>query len=177
MAPIRQSSNRRQSVGQLVATPPWEVLLQRTSKRTLDHSRQGSCLHTTIYWRFGREARWSGLLSGFSSRLGILFSICFDIHTVIFHYRSNSLKAYDIIAARLLFRYFKTSRLHDATVPRSSNASAWTFQNFPLLRTTLDNFSLLHLKSMSRPFRIPPRESRFPFASPSPPNPHQRRYP
>lgn len=34
MAPMQQSSNRRQSVGQLVETLPWAVLLQRTSNRT-----------------------------------------------------------------------------------------------------------------------------------------------
>lgn len=162
MGQIRQSSNRRQSVGQLVAMPPWAVLLRRTSKCTLDHSLLW-CLHTTICWRFGGEARWFGLSGGFSSRLGILVSV-FDIHTVIFNYRSNILKAYNIIiAVRLPFKYFKTYMLHDATVPGSSNANACTFQIFPLLCQDTGQIFPLAVEERVQAFQNPSTRVPIPF--------------
>lgn len=55
MAPMQQSSDRRLSVGLLVATPHWEVLRRRTSKCASDYYCPG-CLYTIVYWRFGKEA-------------------------------------------------------------------------------------------------------------------------
>ena len=101
-----------------------------------------------------------------------------DIHSVIFiqSYMYSILRAFDIHTIFFVHMYF--SRRYHTTINSCREAVIYPFLQSKayIPASQLPNCEKKS-KRISKPFRTLPLESQSPSASPTPPDPHQHRYP